>query len=692
MKKVNFILKWQPVILLFVAMFLFSVPGYNQVTKLTHRAVGNPYLPLWEHLPDGEPRVFEDPDNPGKYRYYIIGSHDVRVGSYCGPDIRAWSAPVEDLSTWRNEGPIFTYPISDQWDVMYAPDLVEVKRKDGTKEYYLYPHSRGRGREAMVAKGSRPDGPFTPINMTEDGTRTVPGSIMGFDPAVYIEYITDPKDPDYEIGFRAYGYWGFQRSLAGQLDQNTMYSLRPGTEVIDYFIPASSRYGVIRDPEGTKYPHVYPDQDLGMFNFFEAASIRKIGNKYVWVYSGYSGPDYGLSSTNSALRYAYGDTPLGPWKSGGVLVDSRAVVLGQDGTTLQTVYSGHNTHGSIELINDQWYAFYHRAPRSFGNARQPMVAPVTIEWDEKPVAEGGKVTIRAYDPYAENKIWTAKDSQGREYKGAEVTSEGFHIYGLDPYQYYSAGYACYLSNLGSQQDTWDIWDNNMPIANVENGNIIGYKYFGFGGLDKDKKGLKAFEGTKPGNKTAFNLFLTPKSQNAFKVNVWLDGPWDNDTWKGKKIGEINVPANSAQEITQFTVDVSAFVDHLDKKNAIFLVAESTESGGLFDLAGLGFSSNTKKIVRPIAPTVSIKVNNVAIDVPATPVRSTNANGIVGYDLYETTYNLPANVSGTPTVTATASNPEVKISVTQAESKTGTAVLKFDYKGLVKTYRVVLASE
>ena len=25
----------------------------------------NPYLPLWEHLPDGEPRVFEDPDQPG---------------------------------------------------------------------------------------------------------------------------------------------------------------------------------------------------------------------------------------------------------------------------------------------------------------------------------------------------------------------------------------------------------------------------------------------------------------------------------------------------------------------------------------------------------------------------------------------------------------------------------------------------
>ncbi|MBN2264077.1 MAG: hypothetical protein JW735_14250, partial [Prolixibacteraceae bacterium] len=151
--------------------------------KFVHRAAGNPYLPLWEHLPDGEPRVFEDPDNPGKLRAYIIGSHDVRFRSYCGPDIRMWSAPVENLAEWRDEGPIFTYNIEDQWDVMYAPDLVEVKRKDGTKDYYLFPHSRGRHREAMVCKGSRPDGPFTPINLTEDGTRTVPGSILGFDPA-----------------------------------------------------------------------------------------------------------------------------------------------------------------------------------------------------------------------------------------------------------------------------------------------------------------------------------------------------------------------------------------------------------------------------------------------------------------------------------------------------------------------------
>lgn len=71
---------------------------YNKGQKFVHKGAGNPYLPLWEHLPDGEPRVFEDPDNPANTASYIIGSHDLRFTSYCGPDIRMWSAPVEDLS------------------------------------------------------------------------------------------------------------------------------------------------------------------------------------------------------------------------------------------------------------------------------------------------------------------------------------------------------------------------------------------------------------------------------------------------------------------------------------------------------------------------------------------------------------------------------------------------------------------
>jgi hypothetical protein len=660
----------------------------------------NPYLPLWEHLPDGEPRVFEDPDAPGKYRAYIIGSHDVRFGSYCAPDIRMWSAPVEDLSNWKDEGPIFTYQIDNQWDVMYAPDLVEVRRRDGKREYWLYPHSRGANREPMVAKGDRPDGPFTPVNMTADGRATVPGSVLGFDPSIYVEQITNRRDPDYRTGFRAYGFWGFQRSLAAELDPATMYSVRPGKEVIPYFMPASSRYGEVRDPAGTQYPHLFPGEKPSDYNFFEASSIRRVGNKYLLIYSGYSGPEYGLSSSNSTLRYAFGDTPLGPWKAGGVLVDSRAPVLNETGSGLQTTNGGHNTHGSIEKINDQWYVFYHRPPRGFGFARQAMVAPITIEADEKSVADGGRVSIRGYDPYAADKKWSAKASDGNEYTGAEVTSEGFQVYGLDPYKYYSAGYAAYLSDISTQQDTWDIWDNSMPIAGVAAGHIIGYKYFGFGGLAQATKGLKPFAGTAAGNGTQLNLWLTPRSQMPFRVNVWMDGPWDNAAWKGKKLGTIEVPARSAQELTKFTLDVSKFVDGIGGKHAIYLVAEGVQQqqrggggGGrpgmpLFDLMGLGFSAQGKSLERPVAPTVNIWVNGVEVELPAVPVRSTNANGITGYDRYEASVGIMPGTSAVPVVTAKASDPSVKIDITQS-SAPGTASVKFDYKGVVKTYNIVM---
>ena len=104
--------------------------------------IGNPYLPLWEHVPDGEPRVFEDPDNPGHYRIYVTGSHDTRVDSYCGQDDRQWSAPVEDLTAWRDEGPVFTYSLHGNLSTVNAPDLVEVTRRDdGSHKYYLYPHA-----------------------------------------------------------------------------------------------------------------------------------------------------------------------------------------------------------------------------------------------------------------------------------------------------------------------------------------------------------------------------------------------------------------------------------------------------------------------------------------------------------------------------------------------------------------------
>lgn len=670
------------------ATLLFSAAGIAGTCSVAFAndkiGVGNPYLPLWEHLPDGEPRVFEDPDNPGKYRAYIIGSHDLRFDSYCGPDIRMWSAPVEDLTDWRDEGSIFTYEKDGKWDVMYAPDLVEVKDKKGKKVYYLFPHSRGPRREAMVCKGPRPDGPFTPVNLNEDGSAVVDGSILGFDPSIFIEQITDKKDPDYKKGFRAYGFWGFQHSSAAELDQNTMYSVRPGTEIIPYFMPASARYGVIKDPEGTSYPALYSGQNPGDFNFFEASSIRKVGNKYVMIFSGYSGPDYGLPSTNSTLRYAYADSPLGPWRSGGVLVDSRGIVLNEDGSALKETNAAHNTHGSLQEINGQWYVFYHRPPRGFGYARQAMVAPVKIEWDKKKVADGGVVTITGYDPYAADEIWTAKASNGDCYPGAEVTSEGFQIFGLDPYKYYDAGYACYLSNIGSMQDTWDIWEPNMKVC-MNGGDIVGYKYFGFGGLDKATKGIKPFEGTKPGNETEFNVFLTPQSPWPVKLNVMLDGPYANDTWKGKKIGEIIVPARSPREVSQFKINVSDAVDNLDGKHAIYLVAEGAPGRPAVVLNGIGFSKKGDELVYAPAPEVTIAVNGVALNLPENPTRSNNDNGYTGYDRYDVAYTLLSDKA--PEISA-ISDKNVKIDIEQPKSAEDKAVVKCDYNGIVKTYTLI----
>ena len=94
--------------------------------------VYNPYLPLYECIPDGEPHVFGD-------RVYIYGSHDKEGGeTFCMLDYTTYSAPVTDLSDWRCEGTIYradqdpAYPTDRKF--MYAPDVVQ--GNDG--RFYLY--------------------------------------------------------------------------------------------------------------------------------------------------------------------------------------------------------------------------------------------------------------------------------------------------------------------------------------------------------------------------------------------------------------------------------------------------------------------------------------------------------------------------------------------------------------------------
>ncbi|MCR4809816.1 MAG: hypothetical protein K5896_08140 [Prevotella sp.] len=662
----------------------------------------NPYLPLWEHVPDGEPRVFDDPDNPGKQRAYIIGSHDTHYTQYCGNDIRMWSAPVEDLTQWRDEGPIFSWFTGGQWDTMFAPDLVEtVDKATGKKTYWLYPHSRGWRRVAMVCKSDRPNGPFVPVNLTEDGSQCLPGSLIDFDPSVFVEPVTNKKDKDFDKGYRAYVFYGFQHSTACELDQNTMYSKREGTELIDPFIPASSADGRLLDKEGSEYKALYQGQNPLDFNFFEASSIRQVGNKYVMVFSGYSGKEYGLGNTNSALRYAFGDSPLGPWRSGGVLVDSRGVVLNEDGSKLITTNFGHNTHGSIQEINGQWYVFYHRPPRGFGNARQAMVAPVKITWDKKPVAKGGKVTITGYDPYTKDNVWTAAASDGNTYTGAEVTSEGFQIFGLPPYAYYSAGLACFVYGPNANnwmQDNHDVWNNSMDLAGIQNGGIIGFKYFGFGGLAQDTKGVKAFEGIKKGDNAKLCLNLTPSGKGAFKIHVKLDDPW-----KGEEVALVDIPENASKNAYTYTKSVPA-LEGLTGKHALYLVVEGPEiqqpeqpqgpwgrrgpqqpqrPQGLFDLHGIGFGKPDASAQPDFVPEVTITVDGKKLNIPAQPIMSTNANGYTECNRYQ----LYAPLKDGSQVKATCEKAVNAVQFDISPVVAGRATVKATFRGKEKIFLI-----
>ena len=597
----------------------------------------NPYLPLWEHLPDGEPRVFEDPDHAGKYRVYIIGSHDTHNSKYCGIDVHMWSAPVEDLCQWRDEGAVFTYQIDGQWDTMYAPDLVEVKDKTtGRKTYWLYPHSRGDGRVGMVCRGDRPTGPFTPVNLQSDGRQCVDGSPINFDPAAFIETVTDRNDPDYQRGYRAYAYYGFKGSTGFQLDPDNMYGVRPGTTQVHPFVPDD-------------------------FKFFEASSLRQVGNKYVFVYSGYSGSEYGQGDSNSTLRYAYADSPMGPWTQGGVLVDSRGVVTSDDGSRLITTSTGHNTHGSLLEINGQWYVFYHRSPRNFGYARQGMVAPVRVTWDEKPVAQGGKVTITGETTY--------KAADGNEYRGAEVTSEGFQLFGLPPYRYYSAGYACYMTDQNWLQDNFDVWNNGMVLKGIPHGGVVGFKYFGFGGLAKDTKGIRAFQGTKKGDGTMLNLFLSPRTSEAFRIHVKVGQ---------REVAVVDIPAHSERKVTAWQVAVPQ-VEGLQGKHALYLVAEGQEGKALYNLYGIGFSKKGTSCEQPVVPTVTITVDGKKLVLPRQPIFANNQNGITKTN----TYQLRTTLNTDSEVRVTASAPDVTIKVSPVVD--GKATIRCVYKGQEKVF-------
>ena len=515
----------------------------------------NPYLPLWEYIPDGEPYIFEDPDNPGQYRVYIYGSHDIELSTYCGRNQVVWSASVDDLLHWRYDGVIFESVLDAEGkplnpdgkgDILYAPDVVEKVGPDGRKTYYLYPNTQAGGRNSMIARSDRPDGPFTVCNWSKKNPRATEG-VLGFDPAVFID----------DDG-RVYGYWGFQQSWGAELDPETMCTVKKGTQVVRDMVSHLNQEGV--------------------FRFFEASSLRKIKDKYVFVYSRWTADgEFGLPEANNTLAYAWSNSPLGPWTYGGTIIDARGRDVDEDGNPICTASPGGNTHGSLLEVGGQWYIFYHRQAGLGGFDRQAMVAPVEVKVTEGP---DGKVEISE----------------------AEYTSEGFELGGLDPLVRHSAGIACWYTgprpaekdDLGNrfsgsyiqpfrpawdgETDPYDLSINHNPVVNNTSGSVVGYKYFNFDGL------YPALAKTRRARLAANKLLvrLIPQGVKG-RIVIMADHPRH-----GTRLGVIRLSGREPQKLIEKCARVPK-APRLMGKHALYFVFESdTPDASLCELEDFVF--------------------------------------------------------------------------------------------------------
>ena len=398
--------------------------------------VFNPFLPSWEYVPDGEPRVFGE-------RVYVYGSHDhFNAPIFCVGDYVCWSAPVDNLKDWRYEGVIFKKNQDPKNKLgirlLFAPDVVQ--GTDG--KYYLYYAFDFMGMIG-VAVSENPAGPYRFHGHVHYKDGTIWGRKNGdqfpFDPGVLV-------DDDGSV----YLYSGFYT---------------PTPAIASGFKKLRNDGGVVAKLESDmvtmKEPPklLFPKEGEGSFpyhEFFEASSIRKDGKKYIFSYS---------SRHNHELCYAVSDYPDRDFTFGGTLVDQGDMFLnGNEDETKALNYLG-NTHGGMLNIGDDWYTFYHRQTNQHSYSRQ-----VCAEKLEHP-APG-------------------------VFRQAEVTSCGLNGGPLNGTGEYEARIACNLwSKKGVARYDKKFRKKEHPfftqsghdrmergdqyIANMRVGSVAGFKYFDF---------------------------------------------------------------------------------------------------------------------------------------------------------------------------------------------------------------------
>lgn len=434
----------------------------------------NPYLPSWEYVPDGEPHVF------GK-RVYVYGSHDRFAGyAFCQNDYVCWSAPVDDLTDWQYEGIIYTRAEAahneDGRECLYAPDVT--RGPDG--RYYLY-YALNETSAISVAVCDTPAGKYTYYGDVHypDGTTlgARPGDEQQFDPGVLTE------------GKTTWLYSGFCPPMMPGRTGALCYRLAPDMLTVEQTYPA-----VVPGAQTAK------GTGFEGHAFFEASSIRKVGDKYYFIYS---------SELSHELCYAVSDSPCRGFVYGGTLVDNADLGL----CDTARYFTGNN-HGSIEQINGRWYVFYHRHTNSSLFCRQGMVEPIEILPDGRipqvEITTSGPngaplpaVELRELPAYAACNLYMTQPPQ--------VNAEA----GQNPFPYITQDGADVMPESESKPEAY--------ICNLTPGTVVGFKYLNFQNVTKvsvKTRGMCYYGG--------FDVLLTADGEPIGTVSAARGNEW---TWQ-----------------------------------------------------------------------------------------------------------------------------------------------------------------
>lgn len=279
----------------------------------------NPFLPLDEYVPDGEPHVFGD-------RVYLYGSHDAAGSTrFCVNDYTVWSAPVSDLSSWTCHGVTYRREQDPRSRLgkpvdFYAPDCV----RGNDDRYYLYYFAAGPNTKPFgplsVAVSDRPEGPFDYY-----------GDIRYPDGRPVLRFLTnDPAVLNDNGRIWLYYGWGLGRDFRSKLFspllnfvQHKLFQ-RPISEIKDTK-PSILSCAVVElendmltvksEPKAVLDSKTTADKSSELYHhaFYEAASIRKFGTLYYLVWS---------SGQNNELCYATSKYPDRDFHYRGVVISN----------------------------------------------------------------------------------------------------------------------------------------------------------------------------------------------------------------------------------------------------------------------------------------------------------------------------------------------------------------------------------